>query len=81
MRTTVDIADEKYSRLKSEAAVARTSVKSLISEGVDLVLRERELSRASRKTTRPPWPVIAGGNPEALARITNDAMFGFDDEA
>lgn len=37
MRATVDIADEQYSRLKSEAAIGRTSVKSLISQGVDMV--------------------------------------------
>ena len=80
MRTTVDIDDEKYSRLKSEAAVERTSVKSLISEGIDLVLRERELSRAVPKKNRLPWPVIHGGHPEVLARITNDAIFGLDDE-
>lgn len=79
MRTTVDIEDETYSRLKSEAALARTSVKSLISEGIDLVLGEREVSRARRGKARPCWPVIHAGNPEVLARITNDAVFGLDE--
>ncbi len=81
MRTTVDIADDQYSRLKSEAAVDRTSVKALISEGVDLVLQKRESKRVTSRKSRPRWPIIHGGNPEALARITNDAMFGPDDEA
>ena len=79
MRTTIDIADEQYGRLKVEAALNRTSVKALISQGVDLVLRERSASRSER-TMPPRWPTLQGGNPEALSRITNDAIFGFDDE-
>ncbi len=80
MRTTVDIANEQYSRLKSEAALGRTSVKSLISEGVELVLHKREMSRVAPGKAKPSWPVIRGGNPEVLARINNDAMFGLEDE-
>lgn len=80
MRTTVDIANEQYGRLKSEAALSNTSVKSLISEGVELVLNQREMARIASKKAKPSWPVIRGGNPEALARINNSAMFGLDDE-
>ena len=68
MRTTVDIPDDQYSLLKSEAAVDRTSVKSLIAQGVEMVLRAREMSRNAQRASRPQWPVIRGGNPEVLAR-------------
>ena len=55
-------------------------MKSLISDGVDLLLNQRMARRQAPKKSRLPWPTIAGGNPKVLSRITNDALFGLEDE-
>ena len=49
MRTTIDIPDSVYQRLKSRAARERSSAKKLILRGVEQVLRdERGKSRGKR---------------------------------
>jgi hypothetical protein len=52
MRTTVDIPDPVYRRLKSRAASEGSSAKELILRGVEQVLRERK--RKSRRRVKLP---------------------------
>lgn len=50
MRTTVDIPDAMYRRLKARAAVEGRSTKALILRGVEQVLREDAASPRRRVT-------------------------------
>ena len=52
MRTTVDIPDPVYRRLKSRAASEGRSAKELILQGVEQVLREAR--RKARRKVKPP---------------------------
>lgn len=52
MRTTVDIPDPAYRRLKARAASEGTSAKALILRGVEQVLKEK-LRTSSRRVTGP----------------------------
>jgi hypothetical protein len=52
MRTTVDIPDPVYRRLKSRAASEGSSTKDLILRGVSQILKERR--RKTRKKVRLP---------------------------
>lgn len=70
MRTTVDIPDPVYRRLKSRAASEGGSAKELILRGVEHVLKERP--RKSRK--RIKLPIIRSKRPGTL-RLDNDKIF------
>ncbi len=70
MRTTVDIPDPLYRRLKSRAARERRSVKELILRGV-----EGELEPRRRKTKRKiSLPLIRSKRPGSL-RLDNAKIF------
>ena len=61
MKTTVDLPDELLERTKISAARRRTSIKKLVIEGLEAVLREEALS---------PLPT------DALARLRNGFHLG-----
>jgi predicted DNA-binding ribbon-helix-helix protein len=67
MRTTVDIPDSIYRRLKSEAALRGCSVKELVLRGVKAELEE---PRVRRKTTAVRLPIISSKKPGWL-KLTN----------
>ncbi len=70
MRTTVDIPDPLYRRLKSRAARERRSVKELILRGV-----EGELEPRRQKTKRKiSLPLIRSKRPGSL-RLDNAKIF------
>ena len=70
MRTTVDIPDSVYRRLKSRAATEGSSAKELILRGVKQVLKEN--SRRSQK--RIKLPIIRSKHPGTL-ELDNDKIF------
>lgn len=70
MRTTVDIPDPVYRRLKSRAASEGSSAKELILRGVEQVLKRSP--RKSRKRVR--IPIIRSRRPGAL-ELDNDKIF------
>jgi hypothetical protein len=69
MRTTVDIPDAKYRRLKSRAAAEGTSVKAIVLRGVEIVLAEQEPKRKKRKL-----PVIKSKRPGTID-LTNEQIY------
>jgi hypothetical protein len=75
MRTTVDIPDPLYRRLKSAAAMRGCSVKSLVLRGVRASL-ESEPSR--RKKNRVKLPLVESKRPGWLRlnnRVINELLF------
>ena len=67
MRTTVDIPDPIYRRLKSAAALRGCSVKDLVLRGVSL---ELEASKGRRKRKLIRLPIIDSKKPGWL-QLTN----------
>jgi hypothetical protein len=67
MRTTIDIPDQLYRKLKAKAAIEGSTVKHII---VGLVSRELQ---ASDSGTRVSFPLIAGKAKRKL-RITNEEI-------
>lgn len=75
MRTTVDIPDSLYRRLKSEAATRGCSVKSLVLRSVRASL-ERKASRRSKK--RVKLPIVDSKRPgwqRVDNRLINEILF------
>ncbi len=70
MRTTVDIPDPVYRRLRSRAASEGSSAKELILRGVQEVLKEGR--RKSRR--RIKLPIIRSKQPGTL-ELDNDKIF------
>jgi len=70
MRTTIDIPNPVYRRLKSRAATEGSSAKELILRGVKQILKENP--RRSRK--RISLPIIRSKNPGTL-ELDNDKIF------
>ncbi len=70
MRTTVDIPDPVYRRLKSRAASEGSSAKELILRGVQQVLKERP-RRGGRKIK---LPIIRSKQPGTL-ELDNERIF------
>jgi hypothetical protein len=70
MRTTVDIPDPVYRRLKSRAASEGSSAKELILRGVNHILKQS--SRKSRK--RIKLPIIRSKQPGTLD-LNNEKIF------
>jgi hypothetical protein len=62
MRTTVDIPDPVYRRLKTRAASEGSSAKELILRGVEQVLKEKR--RKSRRRVR--LPIVRSRRPGTL---------------
>jgi plasmid stability protein len=70
MRTTVDIPDSLYRRLKTRAATEGSSAKELILRGVKQILKEGP--RKSGK--RVKLPIIRSKQPGTL-ELDNDRIF------
>ena len=62
MRTTVDIPDPVYRRLKSRAASEGSSAKELILRGVEQVLKEPK----RRRSRRVKLPLVPSKEPGTL---------------
>jgi hypothetical protein len=70
MKTTVDIPDPVYRRLKSRAASEGSSAKELILRGVQEVLK-----RGPRKTRgRVKLPIVSSKNPATL-ELDNEKIY------
>lgn len=69
MRTTVDIPDPTYRKLKSKAAQRGCSVKELILRSV-----EKELRPDIRKRGRIQLPIVRSKEPGTL-RLTNEQIY------
>jgi len=67
MRTTVDIPDPMYRRLKSAAALHGCSVKDLVLRGVRAELQS---PRSKRKRKKVKLPIIDSKRPGSL-KLTN----------
>lgn len=75
MRTTVDIPDPLYRKLKSAAALRGCSVKDLVLSGVKV---ELEGSQRKRRRQRVRLPIIDSKNPGRLQlsnRRINEILF------
>jgi hypothetical protein len=55
MRTTVDLSDELYRRVKAEAALRGRKLKDLVEEGLRHVLKTSEFDRSAKP---PPGPSV-----------------------
>ena len=69
MRTTVDIPDPAYRKLKSKAAEQGCSVKELILRGVD-----KELQAGARKKGRIHLPIVRSKEPGTL-HLSNEQIY------
>ena len=70
MRTTIDIPDSTYRKLKSKAAAQGRSVKELILEGLELGFRNE-----TRRKKRIKLPIVRSKQPGTLD-LTNEEIYG-----
>lgn len=70
MRTTVDIPDHVYRRLRSRAADERTSAKELILRGVEQVLKKP----ARKRRHRVNLPILRSSKPGTL-ELDNEKIY------
>ena len=70
VRTTIDIPDSTYRKLKSKAAAQGRSVKKLILDCV-----EREFQHESRQKKRIRLPIVRSKAPGTLD-LTNEEIYG-----
>lgn len=54
MKTTVDISDELFRKVKAEAALRGRKLKDLVAEGLRLVLEAPESAASRAKKRQPP---------------------------
>jgi hypothetical protein len=76
MRTTLDLPDELFRRLKARAALMGTTVKELVTSYVASGLQQSSRPAARRRSA---LPVIARGR-KAVANVTADVMARMDEE-
>ena len=69
MRTTVDIPDPTYRRLKARAAAQGCSVKELVLRGV-----AQELRVGTKQRRRIQLPIVSSKQPGTL-RLTNKRIY------
>ncbi len=74
MRTTVDIPDETYRTIKVIVAEQGGTVRELILEGLEMVMRTKQTLRKSFEL--PPIPSTQPGSLE-IDHETNDELIGF----
>lgn len=70
MRTTVDIPDQMYRRLRTRAANEGTSAKELILRGVEQVLRKE----GRKRRFRVKLPIIRSKQPGTL-ELDNEKIY------
>jgi len=71
MRTTVDIPDCLYRRLKSRAASERIPARELIVRGIEHVLKERPPRRSGRRVKLP----LIGSKEPGTVYLDNERIF------
>jgi hypothetical protein len=74
MRTTVDIPDETYRTIKVTAAEQGRTVRELVLDGLERVIRNNRTAR--RDSESPEVPAVEPGSIE-VDRETNDDLIGF----
>ena len=74
MRTTVDIPDEIYRAVKVLAAERGITVRELVLEGLETVMRTRKTGRAGLESPEAPRVELAGLE---ISHETNDDLIGF----
>jgi hypothetical protein len=70
MRTTLDIPDTKYRRLKTKAAREGTSVRQIVLRSIDKELE----SGAAKKVKRLAQPVLKSHAPGSI-RLNNEQIY------
>jgi hypothetical protein len=70
MRTTLDIPDTKYSRLKTKAAHERTSIRQIVLRCIDKEL-DGEVPRKINRLTQPILKSYAPGS----IRLNNEQIY------
>lgn len=73
MRTTVDIPDDVYRAVKVLAAERGTTVRELVLEGLETVMRTRKAGHLESPET-PPHAEIGGLE---ISQESNDDLIGF----
>ncbi|MGO9324400.1 MAG: ribbon-helix-helix domain-containing protein [Terracidiphilus sp.] len=74
MRTTVDIPDEVYKAVKVLAAQRGTTVRELVLEGLETVMRTRKTGRVGLESPERPHAEFGGLE---ISPETNDDLIGF----
>ena len=74
MRTTVDIPDDLYRAIKILAAERGTTVRELILEGLETVMRTKPATRKGPELPETPPPQTGGLE---IGLETNDELIGF----
>jgi len=74
MRTTVDIPDETYRAIKVMAAEQGDTVRELVLEGLEMVMRTRN---ATRKGAAAPESGLAEPRVVEMDQESNDELIGF----
>jgi hypothetical protein len=74
MRTTVDIPDETYRAIKVMAAEQGDTVRELVLEGLEMVMRTR---RAVRKGAESSESSLAEPRVVEMDQESNDELIGF----
>jgi hypothetical protein len=74
MRTTVDIPDEVYRRLRIKAATEGTTIRQIILEGAEIRLRNG--GTEARQEGLPRFPVIRSKNPGSL-RLGEEGVYEY----
>ncbi len=74
MRTTVDIPDEVYRSVKVLAAERGTTLRELVLEGLETVMRARKRGRVGLESPQASNPEIGGSE---IDQETNDELIGF----
>lgn len=81
MKTTVELPDDLYRRVKAEAALRGRKLKDLIEEGLRLVLEGRRKPRGAATLAglmKPACGVIDSGVPDLASDPKHLAGFGRD---
>jgi len=74
MRTTVDIPDELYRSVKILAAERGATVRELVLEGLETVMRTRKTGRAGSEPSQASLAEFGGLE---MSHETNDDLIGF----
>ncbi len=78
MRTTVDLPDPIFRKLKIRASVSGTSLKELLTRYVERGLREPAL--AENRSCRTPLPVIIPHGGPPIRALTNADLHRIEEE-
>lgn len=71
MRTTLDLPDETFRQLKTEAALCGAKLKDLITEFIEKGLAARAAAQPVKARTRSPLPQIRPSTGVAHPALTN----------